>query len=110
MAAPQNDLERGRGGRKGRAQRAPAAPSLMASMTLSSVKLAAFWRVVGKMGAAGQGRGPERPASPSRSGPALLVRCASCGTHFPEARALRHAKAGDAVFCSEECLARVGSD
>ncbi len=38
-----------------------------------------------------------------------LVRCASCGTWIPEARAVR-LKLGGAVYCSTQCLERAAAE
>lgn len=44
---------------------------------------------------------PRAPAAPPRTAADLtLVRCAACGTHVPESRAIA---SGGARYCSERC-------
>ena len=50
-------------------------------------------------GSPGPRQGPRPPAG--RPGE-TLVRCAACGTHVPQSRALL-AESGSAVYCSERC-------
>jgi hypothetical protein len=54
------------------------------------------------------GSGDTRRSVPPASRPPAerveeMVRCAACGTHVPNSRALKSAGGGAAVFCSEEC-------
>jgi hypothetical protein len=65
---------------------------------------------VARLRGRGARRRPPRPAAPPAPGPrpladVTLVRCAGCGTHVPQSRALA---AGGGRYCSERCAAAAG--
>lgn len=56
------------------------------------------------------GAGRQASAAPRAKSAGRLVRCATCGQHLPEQRALRAAATEPAVwFCSPECQRSAGA-